>query len=128
VNTLDFTIVVFAGSLFAGFLGSLTGLGGGVVIVPLLTVAPRRRRALRHRRFAVSVIATLVGLGGGLTQGRLHQHARGDLLEVATTSGPSSEPVWRRYCRDASRSSSASCCYSRLPHAESARARRGRAY
>ena len=34
MNVLDFTLVVFAGSLFAGFLGSLTGLGGGVVIVP----------------------------------------------------------------------------------------------
>ena len=39
VNVVAFTAVVFAGSLVAGFLGSLTGLGGGVVIVPLLTVA-----------------------------------------------------------------------------------------
>jgi hypothetical protein len=31
-------IVLFVGAILAGFLGSLTGLGGGVVLVPLLTL------------------------------------------------------------------------------------------
>ena len=39
MNILEFTSVLGAGSLVAGFLGALTGLGGGVVIVPLLTLA-----------------------------------------------------------------------------------------
>ena len=38
MNILEFTGVIFIGSLAAGFLGSLTGLGGGVVIVPLLSL------------------------------------------------------------------------------------------
>ena len=38
VNVLEFTLLVGLGSLAAGFLGALTGLGGGVVIVPLLTL------------------------------------------------------------------------------------------
>jgi uncharacterized protein len=38
MNTLEFTALVFAGSVIAGLLGSLTGLGGGVVLVPLLTL------------------------------------------------------------------------------------------
>ena len=38
MNTFEFTILIWGGSLAAGFLGSLTGLGGGVVIVPLLTL------------------------------------------------------------------------------------------
>jgi hypothetical protein len=38
MNTLEFTILVWLGSLVAGFLGSLTGLGGGVVLVPLLAL------------------------------------------------------------------------------------------
>ena len=38
MNVLEFTFLVWAGALVAGFLGSLTGLGGGVVLVPLLTV------------------------------------------------------------------------------------------
>ncbi|HBL14654.1 MAG TPA: permease, partial [Cyanobacteria bacterium UBA11162] len=37
MNILEFSLLVWIGSLTAGFLGSLTGLGGGVVIVPLLT-------------------------------------------------------------------------------------------
>jgi uncharacterized membrane protein YfcA len=38
MNSLKFTGLIFAGSLLAGFLGALTGLGGGVVIVPLLAL------------------------------------------------------------------------------------------
>src|SRR6267142_1898082 len=38
LNTLEFTALIGLGALVAGFLGALTGLGGGVVIVPLLTV------------------------------------------------------------------------------------------
>ncbi len=38
MNTLEFTLLIGIGSFLAGFLGSLTGLGGGVVIVPLLTL------------------------------------------------------------------------------------------
>jgi len=38
MDVFDFTFLSMTGSLLAGFLGSLTGLGGGVVIVPLLTL------------------------------------------------------------------------------------------
>ena len=34
----EFTVLVWIGSAVAGLLGSLTGLGGGVVLVPLLTL------------------------------------------------------------------------------------------
>jgi len=37
MTQLEFTELAWAGSLFAGFLGSLAGLGGGVVIVPMLS-------------------------------------------------------------------------------------------
>ena len=33
MNVLEFSLIVWAGSLIAGFLGALTGLGGGVVLV-----------------------------------------------------------------------------------------------
>lgn len=39
MNTLEFTLLVWLGSFTAGFLGSLTGLGGGVVVTPLLALA-----------------------------------------------------------------------------------------
>ena len=38
LNVLEFTFLLWIGSMFGGFLGSLTGLGGGVVLVPLLTI------------------------------------------------------------------------------------------
>ena len=38
VSTVELTALIGIGSLLAGFLGALTGLGGGVVIVPLLTI------------------------------------------------------------------------------------------
>ena len=39
MNTIEFTILILVGSLVARLLGSLTGLGGGVVIIPLLALA-----------------------------------------------------------------------------------------
>ena len=39
MTMLEFTILIWLGSVVAGFLGSLTGLGGGVVIIPLLALA-----------------------------------------------------------------------------------------
>jgi hypothetical protein len=36
LNILELTLLVLLCSFFAGFLGSLTGMGGGVVIAPLL--------------------------------------------------------------------------------------------
>ncbi|HWU37854.1 MAG TPA: TSUP family transporter, partial [Candidatus Acidoferrum sp.] len=38
MTVLVFTILVAGVSFLAGLLGSLTGLGGGVVLVPLLTL------------------------------------------------------------------------------------------
>jgi uncharacterized membrane protein YfcA len=38
MNTVQFSGLLFTGSIGAGCLGALTGLGGGVVIVPLLTL------------------------------------------------------------------------------------------
>jgi uncharacterized membrane protein YfcA len=39
MTLLTMSSIIWAGSLLAGFLGALTGLGGGVVIVPLLALA-----------------------------------------------------------------------------------------
>jgi uncharacterized membrane protein YfcA len=34
----EFTLIVFLVSIAAGFLGALTGLGGGIVVTPALTL------------------------------------------------------------------------------------------
>ena len=38
VNVELFSLILFLGAIFAGMLGALTGLGGGVVVIPLLTL------------------------------------------------------------------------------------------
>ena len=87
MNVLDFTLVVFAGSLFAGFLGSLTGLGGGVVIVPLLTVALGVDVHYAIGASLVSVIATSSGSAAAYLKEGFTNMRVGIFLEVATTSG-----------------------------------------
>jgi uncharacterized protein len=57
-TTLEFTILVALGSLLAGLLGSLTGLGGGVVIVPFLTLLFHVDIRYAIGASLVSVIAT----------------------------------------------------------------------
>lgn len=38
MTTLVFTSILLAASLLAGLVGALTGLGGGVVVIPVLTL------------------------------------------------------------------------------------------
>ena len=38
MSTATLALLLWLGSLVAGLLGSLTGLGGGVVVVPLLSL------------------------------------------------------------------------------------------
>jgi uncharacterized protein len=87
VDILVFTLLVFVGSLFAGFLGSLTGLGGGVVIVPLLTVALGVDIRYAIGASLVSVIATSSGAAAAYLKEGFTNMRIGIFLEVATTSG-----------------------------------------
>jgi len=38
MSVIEFTVIMLIGSYFAGLLGSLTGLGGGFIIVPLIAL------------------------------------------------------------------------------------------
>ena len=87
MTVLVFTLAVFGGSLFAGFLGSLTGLGGGVVIVPLLTVALGVDVRYAIGASLVSVIATSSGSAAAYLREGFTNMRIGIFLEVATTSG-----------------------------------------
>ena len=60
-HVLGFTAVVAVGSFAAGFLGALTGLGGGVVIVPMLVVFFKIDMPYAIGVSLVSVIATSSG-------------------------------------------------------------------
>ena len=61
MSNLEFTILVGLGSFMAGFLGALTGLGGGVVLVPLLALVFKVDIRYAVGASLVSVIATSSG-------------------------------------------------------------------
>jgi uncharacterized membrane protein YfcA len=86
MNTFEFCLVVWLGSLAAGFLGSLTGLGGGVVIVPLLVwLAVDIRYAIGAA--LISVIATSSGAAAAYVKEGFANVRIGIFLEIATTFG-----------------------------------------
>ncbi len=87
MSTVVFSGLVFTGSLAAGFLGALTGLGGGVVIVPLLTLAFGVDIRYAIGASLISVIATSSGAASAYVKEGYTNIRLGMLLEVATTLG-----------------------------------------
>ena len=79
--------MVAIGSFFAGMLGSLTGLGGGVVIVPLLTLVFGVDIRYAIGASLVSVIATSSGAAAAYLREGYSNMRVGMFLEVATTVG-----------------------------------------
>lgn len=82
-----FTALVFLGSISAGLLGALTGLGGGVVLVPLLTIAFHVDLRYAIGASLVSVIATSSGAAAAYVREGYSNVRIGMFLEVATTVG-----------------------------------------
>ncbi|HEX3740149.1 MAG TPA: sulfite exporter TauE/SafE family protein [Terriglobales bacterium] len=87
MNVLEFTFLVWSGSLLAGFLGSLTGLGGGVVLVPLLTIFFHVDLRYAIGASLVSVIATSSGSAAAYVKEGFSNIRIGMFLEIATTLG-----------------------------------------
>ncbi len=87
MNNLEFSLLVGTCSLVAGFLGSLTGLGGGVVLVPLLTVLFHVDIRYAIGASLVSVIATSSGAAAAYVKEGFTNIRIGMFLEIATTSG-----------------------------------------
>jgi uncharacterized protein len=87
VPLLLFTSLVFTGSLAAGLLGALTGLGGGVVLVPLLTLGFHVDIRYAIGASLVSVIATSSGAAAAYVREGFSSVRIGMFLEVATTIG-----------------------------------------
>ena len=87
MNILEFSLLVWMGSFTAGFIGALTGLGGGVVIVPLLTSIFGVDIRYAIGASLVSVIATSLGAASTYIKKGFANVRLGMLLEVATTIG-----------------------------------------
>jgi uncharacterized protein len=87
MNAMEFSLMVWLGSLSAGFFGSLTGLGGGVVIVPLPTLLFGVDIRYAIGASLVSVIATSSGAASAYVREGYSNLRIGMFLEIATTIG-----------------------------------------
>jgi uncharacterized membrane protein YfcA len=85
MSVLLFTIIVLLGAILAGLLGSLTGLGGGVIIIPLLTLVLGVDIHYAIGASIISVIATSSGSAAAYVKEGITNIRIGMFLEIATT-------------------------------------------
>jgi uncharacterized membrane protein YfcA len=79
--------VIFGTAVVAGLMGSLTGLGGGVLVIPLLTIGFGLDIRVAIGASIVSIIATSSGAAAAYVRDHLTNVRIGMLLELATTAG-----------------------------------------
>jgi len=85
MSILLFTLVILLGAFLAGLVGSLTGLGGGVIIIPLLTLVLGVDIHYAIGASIVSVIATSSGSAAAYVKEGITNIRIGMFLEIATT-------------------------------------------
>jgi hypothetical protein len=99
MTVFAFTVLLGLGSLVAGLLGALTGLGGGVVIVPLLVVVFGVDIRYAIGASLVSVIATSSGAAAAYVEEGYSNVRVAMFLEIATALGALSGAVLAAYLR-----------------------------
>jgi len=87
MTILTFTIILLLGAYLAGLAGSLTGLGGGVVIIPLLTLFFHVDIRYAIGAALVASIATSSGSASAYVKEGITNIRLGMFLEIATTAG-----------------------------------------
>ena len=87
MTVLLFSLIVLAGSFLAGLVGALTGLGGGVIIIPMLTLLFGVDIHYAIGASLISVIATSSGAAAAYVKEGISNIRIGMFLEIATTLG-----------------------------------------
>ncbi|MDQ1492093.1 MAG: uncharacterized protein QOJ23_4607 [Actinomycetota bacterium] len=87
MTPLLFTVAVFALSVAAGGLGSLLGLGGGIIVVPALTLLLHVDIRFAIGASIVSVIATSSGAAAAYVRDGMTNLRVAMFLELGTTAG-----------------------------------------
>ncbi len=87
MSILAFTCILLLGAYLAGLAGSLTGLGGGVVIIPLLTLGFNIDIRYAIGAALVASIATSSGSASAYVKEGITNIRLGMFLEIATTIG-----------------------------------------
>jgi uncharacterized membrane protein YfcA len=84
---VEFVLVLFFASIAAGALGAMVGLGGGVIIIPILTILMGINIHYAIGASIVSVIATSSGAAATYVKDKMTNLRIGMFLELATTTG-----------------------------------------
>lgn len=87
VTNYELVSLVAAGSAGAGFVGALTGMGGGVVIIPMVTLVFGVDLRYAIGASLVSIIATSSGAAAAYVKEGYTNLRVGMFLEVATSLG-----------------------------------------
>src|ERR1700753_1196104 len=87
MTPLTFTSITFAASIAAGVLGSILGLGGGIIVIPVLTLLLGVDIHYAIGASVVSVIATSSGAAAAYVREHMTNMRVAMLLELGTTSG-----------------------------------------
>ncbi|MDE1853299.1 MAG: sulfite exporter TauE/SafE family protein [Thaumarchaeota archaeon] len=84
---IEFILVLFLTSIFAGIFGAIVGLGGGVVIIPVLTLFLGVDIHFAIGASIVAIIGTSSGAASTYVKDKVTNIRVGMFLELATTSG-----------------------------------------
>lgn len=87
MTVIAFTLILLVSAYLAGLLGSLTGLGGGVVVIPVLTLGFGVDFHYAIGAALVASIATSSGSGSAYVKEGITNIRLGMFLEIATTIG-----------------------------------------
>ena len=87
MTPVEFFILTLAASMAAGMFGALLGLGGGIIIVPFLTLVMGVDIHYAIGASIVSVIATSSGAAAAYLRDHITNIRIGMFLETATTTG-----------------------------------------
>ena len=87
MTPVELTLLLFAVGVVAGGLGALLGLGGGFIVVPVLTLFFGMNIRLAIGTSIVAVIATSSGAAVAFVRDHMANLRIGMFLELATTTG-----------------------------------------
>jgi len=84
---VEFVLLMFLISIFAGIFGSIVGLGGGIVIIPVLTILMGVDIHFAIGASIVAIIGTSSGAASTYVRDRVTNLRIGMFLELASASG-----------------------------------------
>ncbi len=87
MNLLEFDLLILAVAIIAGLLGSLLGLGGGIIVIPVLTLVFKIDIHYAIGASVVSIIATSSGAAAAYVRERMTNLRVAMWLELGTVSG-----------------------------------------